>query len=127
MRGRLIVAAGLVLGATPALAQTALDGIWALTPDQCGTFDPGVMVVDTTEGYVEFYESSCTIAGWAPIGTQELAWNVALECSGEGMSWVRKSIFALDAPFDAAPLRLVEIELADGFVIGRYGCSSPER
>ena len=127
MKRILATAFGLALGATAAMAQTA-EGIWALMPEDCGKgFEPGNMVVDLEEGYVAFYESDCTIESWDAIGEAGAAWQAVLNCAGEGETWTVNAIFALDMPFDGAPIRLVEIDLDDGFVIGRYGCAGPER
>lgn len=128
IRKRAILAGfGLMAMATVVSAQT-LDGIWALDVEACSSrgIDPGTMVIDTTAAAISFYESECTIDRLEPIGTQQSAWQAMLTCSGEGDTWRDKVIFAIDAPFDGSPIRLVEIDLGDGFVVGRYGCSSPE-
>lgn len=128
MTKRLLFAGlGLMAMASAASAQT-LDGIWALDVEACGGpgFDPGTMVIDTAARTASFYESECTFDVLEPIGTQQSAWRAMLTCSGEGETWQAKSIFAIDAPFDGSPIRLVEIALEDGFVIGRYACTSSQ-
>ncbi len=125
MKRLLVTVLGLALGSTAAMAQTA-NGIWALLPEDCdGGFPPGNMVVDLKEGYIAFYESDCTIESWEAVGIWDAAWRAELSCTGEGETWTVNALFAIDAPFDGAPIRLVEIDLDDGFVTGRYGCAAP--
>lgn len=113
---------GLVVGCAAAIAETA-DGIWALSVANCTEISsPSVMTVNTQKALVSFYESECAIISSEAIGDQGLAWRVGLSCSGEGETWIRDTIYALDLPFDGGPERLVEIDMTDGFVIGRYRC-----
>lgn len=118
---------GLALGAFPAAAHVA-DGIWALTPEDCELgFEPGKLVIDVAEGFVAYYGADCVIERWDAIGTEDAAWRAKLSCGGEGGTRTVNAIFALDVPFTVAPLRLIEIDLDNGNVVGRYGCGGPER
>ena len=121
MRRFLLTAAGWLLTTTAVFAQ--LGGRWGLDIAACtAAFSDGVMEADLKAGIVRYYESACTITAITPIGTMGMVWHTDLVCSGEGMTWNVERIFAVEEPFDGGPSRLTEIDLVDGFVVGRVRC-----
>lgn len=124
---RIAALSAMVLAAASPAAAASIDGVWALNAADCATsaFEPGEMVVNVADGSFDFYESSCVVDRWDAVGIQETAWYATLTCQGEGMTWSAKALFALDVPSDGGFERLIEVDLDDGYVIGRYRCSSP--
>jgi hypothetical protein len=103
---------------------TPFDGRWVWDKSICAN-QPGSgdVVASVYEGdTVSHYESRCTITKTTPIGTQESAWEIEMNCSGEGEEFALRSIFGLDRDVDGNPRQLVEIDLDDGMVIVRQRC-----
>lgn len=124
MRRVLLTSAGWLVMTTVAMAQVALGGRWGIDAAACADrFSPEVMEFDVKAQVVRYYESACRLSDVTAIGTFELVWQMALSCSGEGMTWETQRIYALEPPWDGnGPMRLIEIDLVDGFAVSRVLC-----
>lgn len=112
---RLSIAVLLALGAAPALAHGPFDGFWAFDPEICenerGTTDLVPIMIDLP--VIEGYESHCVMDRIERIAEGE-TWYVDLTCTGEGETWTRETLFALDRDVDGNVRRLIEIDLEFG-------------
>jgi hypothetical protein len=114
---RIASAAALVGIATmPASAQYPFDGSWSL---DCAMQEGDRVPMVVKDGMVTFFESECAIETVEPIGEQNQAWTVSVSCSGEGETWTRTLLLALDPGTGGNPPQLVEVDLDDGFVVIR--------
>jgi hypothetical protein len=115
---RFAFAAVLWIGVVPAVAHGPFDGFWAFDPDICGndrgTTDLVPIMIDFP--HIQGYESQCTFETMERIGEGD-AWRAELTCSGEGETWTRKAMFALDRDIEGSIRRLIEIDLDDGLVM----------
>ncbi len=101
-----------------------LDGHWAMAREACtNTENNGDIVPTVIEGNaITYFESACTITDMTPIGTQESAWRVKTDCSGEGETWSQELIYAIDRDPNGKPLQLVEVDMQEGYVIVSQYC-----
>ncbi|MGD9739881.1 MAG: hypothetical protein AB7O56_07965 [Bauldia sp.] len=125
MRRAVLASIGFLAAAGIASAET-LDGRWSLIAEECGAeISDGILTIDTAAGTLTYWESLCTVIELIPIGTMELVWQASMSCSGEGETRQRDALLAIDIPLDGVGTpRLVEIDMADGFVISRTFCGA---
>lgn len=125
MRRALFASLGFLASAGIASAAT-LDGRWSLFAADCALeISDGILTIDTTAGFLRYWESECTINTLTPVGTFEAVWEAQMSCSGEGQFWQRDMLLAIDVPLDGdGTPRLIEIDLGDGFVVSRAFCGS---
>jgi len=125
MRRALFASMGFLVSAGIASAET-LDGRWSLYAADCAVeFSDGILTIDTAAGVLRYWETLCTINTLTPVGTFEAAWQSQMTCSGEGYTWERDVMLAVDVPLDGdGTPRLIEIDLGDGFVVSRAWCGA---
>lgn len=115
---RFAISALLALAASPALAHGPFDGFWAFDPEICdnerGTTDMVPLMIDFP--VIEGYESRCMFDSMQRIGEGD-AWRAELSCTGEGDTWSRTAMFALDRDIEGNIRRLIDIDLDDGMVM----------
>ena len=117
---RFPVALVFLLGATPALADGPFDGKWAFDTRSCASNEDDTVIIG--DGRVTYYESECDIGGVEPIGDSGAAWRAQLTCAGEGETWTNETIFAIDRGTGEERRQLIEINMADGWVVVRQPC-----
>lgn len=123
---RVVLASIGFLAATGIASAETLDGRWALYAEGCGEqFNDGILVIDTAAGTLRYWESECTLTALTPIGVGEAAWRTTMSCAGEGETWQRDAILAIDVPLDGVgTARLVEIDITDGYVVSHVRCAT---
>lgn len=123
MHRALFASLGFLASAGIASAET-LDGRWSLFAADCTVeLSDGILTIDTVAGVMRYWESECIINTLTPVGTFEAAWQAQVSCSGEGDTWQRDVLLAVDVPLDGdGTPRLIEIDLGDGFVVSRAWC-----
>ncbi|MCC6737181.1 MAG: hypothetical protein IT534_13790 [Bauldia sp.] len=123
MRRALFASLGFL--ATAGIANAAaIDGRWSLFAADCtAELSDAILTVDTAAGTLRYWESECTITNLTAIGTFESVWQLEMSCSGEGDTWQRTALLAVDIPLDGdGSPRLIEVSLDDGFVVSRAWC-----
>ena len=119
------------LAALPLIAGAALgeplpfDGRWGWNVEACA-YEPGESDMVPTviaNGEILYYESLCTIESVEPIGGEGgSAWRVGLACGGEGETWTKESILAIDDGAGERRRQLIDIDIESGFVAVRQDC-----
>ncbi len=122
LAGAVLTISGVAAAASP------FDGRWAFDREICAN-KPGetdMVPLDIKGDQITTYVSACTIAAIDPIGNGLAAWRVTLSCLEEGDDTQSKTaidaIFALHSDPDGKPRTLIEIDMADGTVVGYYPC-----
>ena len=109
----------LLMAATPALAAEPFEGSWAY---DC-TIPAGDLVPTVIkDGRIIYYESECDIDSVTAIGTDDQAWKVTASCQGEGETWDRNMMLAVERGNEGEPVQLIEIDLDEGYVIANDRC-----
>ena len=128
MRHRLLIALPILIAGGPAFADGPFDGRWGFDADAC-SFEPGTSDLVPTEIHgneIQYYESHCVIDDLVPLGGEGTnAWRVRLTCSGEGETWTRDAMFAIDYGTDERRPQLINIDMETGSVIVRQSCDWP--
>ena len=61
-----------------------------------------------------------------PVGAENAdAWRVKLTCSGEGETWTREALFAIDRGTETRRPQWIDIDMETGSVIVRQYCDWP--
>jgi len=122
LAGAVLTISGLAAAASP------FDGRWAFDREICAN-KPGetdIVPLEIKGDEIVTYVSTCTIVALDPIGNGLAAWRVSLSCLEEGDDTEAKTaidaIFALHSDPDGNPLTLIEIDMADGTVVGYSPC-----
>ncbi len=119
-----LVALTAAIASTSASAQGPVYSRWGWDAEACiiqpGEGDGVPLVIEGNE--LTYYESACTITNWTPIGTAEAAWQVTMQCAGEGETWEKESILAIDRGDYGVPVQLIEIDAVHGNVETRTYC-----
>ena len=116
---RIVSAAALVLLATPAMAEYAFEGSWA---HACETAEGDSIPTVFESGRIVYYESECAIGDVTAIGSADQAWRLKVSCAGEGETWDRTILLALDGDDEGNRRQLIEVDLDDGHVVAREPC-----
>ena len=95
------------------------DGSWAFDCEiPAGDLIPTVI----KDRKITYYESECDIGTVTPIGSRDQAWTVTASCAGEGETWDRTILFAMERGNEGEPIQLIEVDLDDGYVVARKRC-----
>ena len=117
---KLTTAAALVVAiASPAFAAEPYEGSWAY---DCTIAAGDLVPTVIKDGRIIYYESECDIDSVTPIGTGDQAWKVTASCQGEGETWDRNMMLAVEQGNEGEPVQLIEIDLDEGYVIANDRC-----
>lgn len=103
----------LVPTTVPALAEHPFEGAWAY---DCSVQGGDIVPMKITPKDITYYESQCTLDRVEALGQQGQVWSLSATCSGEGETWPRDFLLALEPDGQGKPARLVELDLAFGSV-----------
>ncbi|MCB1497447.1 MAG: hypothetical protein KDJ86_16830 [Bauldia sp.] len=109
----------LVMTAAPAFAADPFDGAWAY---DCQANNGDIVPTVIKDRRIIYYESECDIGTVTPIGAADQAWTLAASCAGEGETWDRNILLAMERGDDGEPVQLIEVDLDDGYVVARRRC-----
>lgn len=112
---------GLLIASSTAYAHV-LDGRWGFDLDGCRGLNEGVMQVNIARGEVRYYESSCHIDQFEPVGIYEEVWRSVQTCSGEGETWTNEGIISISYGIFGEPDMLVQVDLVEGWTSVAYRC-----
>ena len=96
-----------------AMAEYPFEGAWAY---DCGIQGGDIVPIRISPNEISYYESQCTLDRVEPLGERGQIWSLSASCSGEGETWPRDFILALEPDGQGKPARLVELDLAFGSV-----------
>lgn len=116
---RMAATAALILLATPAMAEYGFEGAWAYA---CKTAEGDSIPTVFESRRIVYYESECAIGEVTAIGSADQAWTLNVSCAGEGETWERTILLALDGDHEGNRRQLIEVDLDDGYVIARELC-----
>lgn len=119
MMRKLVSSVALLVMTAPAFAAEPFEGSWAY---DCSIPAGDLVPTVIKDGKIVYYESECDIGSVTPVGTAGQAWKVTASCAGEGETWDRNMMLAVEVGNEGEPVQLIEVDLDAGYVVANRRC-----